>query len=83
MPAQINKAETKIKGLTLKDEDGASEFDGVSLPTLRAWKRFWLDEDRVKASEEAQKAITEERPREEHLRLITEEIDAREEARKA
>lgn len=71
MPATTT---SKIKGVS------NPEFDGVSLPTLRAWKRFWEDDDRVAASEEAQKAL-EDRPRDRHIRMIALEIGRREAAR--
>lgn len=63
---------SKIKGKTLI-VDGVSEFDRVTTPTLRAWKRYWSNEDRCKGDE----AITEERSREEHIRLIDAELSAR------
>jgi transposase-like protein len=64
---------SSIKGAT------APEFDGVSLPTLRAWLKYWSDEKRSAKDP----AITEERPRATHISLIEKEIAAREAAKKA
>jgi hypothetical protein len=67
----------RIKGLT------DSEFDGVSLPTLRAWKKFWSDEARGTddALAETNEKLGVERTKEQHLEMITAEIDAREATR--
>lgn len=63
-------AVSKIKGIS------NDEFDGVSLPTLRAWKRYWENEDRSKDD-----PFLATRDRTRNLRMIAVEIGRREEAR--
>jgi hypothetical protein len=67
---------SRIKGLT------AAEFDGVTLPTLRYWLvNFWQYEHR--SADRAEEMASENpelyagRTREDHIRLIETEIDAR------
>jgi hypothetical protein len=65
----------KIKGLT------DARFDGVSLPTLRAWKRYWTNPKRVKADDPELKGDLDTPAK--HTAVIDAEITAREAARKA
>ena len=66
---------SRLRGIT------DAEFDGVTLPTLRAWLKFWKDEG--KSSRRAEEMARDEpgkfggRTRADHIRMIEAEIEAR------
>lgn len=63
---------TKTRGATIKGITN-SEFDGVTVPTLRHWESYWLDPNRHTGNP----AITAERPVTTHLEMIRAELRAR------
>jgi hypothetical protein len=74
-------AASRPQGWTIRGST-TSEFDGVTLPTLRAWLRFWEDERRSagRAEEMARENpdLYTGRTRLDHIRMIKNEIAARE-----
>jgi hypothetical protein len=78
-------AESKVEasrppGWTIKGRT-SSEFDGRTLPTLREWLKFWLDERRSAGRAEEMTREDPERfagrTRDDHIRMIEAEIVAR------
>ena len=67
MSVSASQPTSKIVGKT------SPEFSGVTVPTLRAWDRYWSNPNRHKDDP----AITEARPVATHLELIRAELKAR------
>jgi hypothetical protein len=65
-------SKTKTRGATIKGIT-SSEFDGVTVPTLRYWESYWMDPQRHAGNP----AITPDRPVEKHLEMIRAERRAR------
>lgn len=79
-----NGFESRPRGYTIRGETGP-EFDRVTLPSLRAWLKFWKDENRSAGRAEEMARENPQRyagrTREDHISMIEAEIVAREQRR--